>query len=96
MHQCFKDLIVSTLQTILQDFRDNLVSERDKGTDFEQLCLVYLRNEAYYRDLYEMVWSYADWAAENGLSQRDTGIDLVAKTHLGEYHAIQCKNYAPT
>lgn len=96
MHQCFKDLIVSTLQTILQDFRDNLVSERYKGTDFEQLCLVYLRNEAYYRDLYEMVWSYADWAAENGLSQRDTGIDLVAKTHLGEYHAIQCKNYAPT
>ena len=87
---------MSTLQTILQDFRDNPVSERDKGTDFEQLCLVYLRNEAYYRDLYEMVWNYADWAAEHGLSQRDTGIDLVAKTHLGEYHAIQCKNYAPT
>lgn len=87
---------MSTLQTILQDFRDNPVSERDKGTDFEQLCLVYLRNEAYYRDLYEMVWNYADWAAEHGLSQRDTGIDLVAKTHSDEYHAIQCKNYAPT
>ena len=89
-------LVVTTLQAILQDFRERSVSERDKGTDFEQLCLVYLRNEAYYRDLYKTVVTYGDWAALQGLSQRDTGIDLVAETYLGEYHAIQCKNYAPS
>lgn len=89
-------LIVSTLQAILQDFRERSISERDKGTDFEQLCLVYLRNEAYYRDLYKTVVTYGDWAISQGLSQRDTGIDLVAETYFGEFHAIQCKNYAPS
>lgn len=87
---------MSALERILQDFRDNAVSERDKGTDFEQLCMVYFRNEAYYRDLYKNVWMYGDWAELQGYSQRDTGIDLVAETQLGEFHAIQCKNYAPT
>src|SRR5690606_14546298 len=32
---------------------------------------------------------------ERGIDGRDTGIDLVAKTHgTDEYHAIQCKCYA--
>ena len=55
-------------------------SEREKGTYFEELILCYLRNEASYRDLYSRVWTYADWAKEQGLDKRDTGIDLVAKT----------------
>ncbi|MDR7281303.1 putative helicase [Pseudomonas corrugata] len=41
------------------------------------------------------MWIYSDWAKEQGLDARDTGIDLVAKTHgTGEFHAIQCKFYA--
>lgn len=51
---------MSALERILQGFRDNAVTERDKGTDFEQLCMVYFRNEAYYRDLYKNVWMYGD------------------------------------
>lgn len=57
--------------------------------------LAYLRNEASYRNLYASVWTYADWAASQGLDKRDAGIDLVAQTHTGEVHAIQCKLYAP-
>lgn len=54
-----------------------------------------IRNEATYQDLYEEVWTYADWAKEQGQDGRDTGIDLVAKTQgTNEYHAIQCKLYA--
>src|SRR5690606_11775286 len=64
-------------------------------TYFEELICVYLRNEATYRDLYDKVWTYADWAKEQGLSGKDAGIDLVARTQgTGEYHAIQCKLYA--
>ena len=71
------------------------MSQREKGTYFEELMLCYLRNEATYRDLYSEVWSYGDWAAQQGLDQRDAGIDLVAKTQgTGEIHAIQCKLYA--
>lgn len=86
---------MTALQTLLNSYRHASVSEREKGTYFEELISCYLRNEASYRDLYSRVWSYADWAKEQGLDQRDTGIDLVALTSgTGEYHAIQCKLYA--
>ena len=85
----------SAFEHILEQFRNASVTEREKGTYFENLICTYLRNEATYRDLYSKVWTYADWATEQGLDKRDTGIDLVAKTNgTGEYHAIQCKFYA--
>lgn len=86
---------MSALTQILQEFRDNAVSERDKGTDFERLCVVYLRHEPFYQDLYREVLAYGQWAQSQGLTQKDTGIDLIAITHQNEVHAIQCKNYAP-
>jgi len=86
---------MSALAALLDAYRVASVSEREKGTYFEELICVYLRNEATYKDLYEKVWTYADWAKEQGLSGKDAGIDLVARTHgTGEYHAIQCKLYA--
>src|SRR5690554_2709845 len=84
----------SVLSQILASFREKALSERDKGTDFEHLSLVYLRNEPYYRDLYREVMTYGDWAEQNGLTKKDTGIDLVGVTHQDEVHAIQCKNFA--
>lgn len=86
---------MSPLSSLLSTYRTAAVTEREKGTYFEELICTYLRNEATYRDLYEQVWTYAEWAKEQGLDGRDTGIDLVAKTQgTGEYHAIQCKLYA--
>ena len=86
---------MTALEQLLNEYRQAAASEREKGTYFEELMLVYLRNEASYRDLYAKVWTYADWAGEQGLDKRDAGIDLVAQTHTGEVHAIQCKLYAP-
>ena len=86
---------MSALQDLLNTYRHASASEREKGTYFEDLTRVYLRNEATYRDLYSDVWTYADWAKAQGLDARDAGIDLVAKTHgTDEFHAIQCKLYA--
>jgi len=80
---------------LLDSFRNAAVTEREKGTYFEELFCTYLRNESIYCDLYSVVWTYADWANQQGLDKRDTGIDLVAKTSgTNEYHAIQCKFYA--
>lgn len=53
---------MSALSSLLDSFRAAAVTEREKGTYFEELVCVYLRNEATYRDLYEKVWTYADWA----------------------------------
>lgn len=86
---------MSVLTTLLNTYRNAAVSEREKGTYFEELMLTYLRNEATYRDLYSDVWTYADWAGLHGIDGRDAGIDLVAKTHgTNELHAIQCKFFA--
>src|SRR5690606_36042998 len=75
--------------------RQTSLTEREKGTYFEELIRTYFRYEATYADLYSDVWLYSDWAKEQGLDGRDTGIDLVAKTQgTNEYHAIQCKCYA--
>lgn len=85
---------MSALQELLNTYRTAAITEREKGTYFEELILTYLRNEATYRDLYSKVWTYADWAREQGMDARDTGIDLVAETQgTNEIHAIQCKFY---
>ena len=87
--------MMTSLQKLLDSYRQAATTEREKGTYFEELILCYLRNEATYRDLYSDVWMYSDWAKIQGLDKRDTGIDLVAKTSgTGEVHAIQCKLYA--
>ena len=86
---------MAALHDLLNTYRQASASEREKGTYFEDLICCYLRNEATYRDLYQKVWSYADWARVQGLDARDTGIDLVAQVQgTGEFHAIQCKFYA--
>ncbi|WP_027824327.1 DEAD/DEAH box helicase [Laribacter hongkongensis] len=86
----------TALQSLLSTFRAAAVTEREKGTYFEELIVCYLKNEATYRDLYSDVWPFGEWAEQygNGWSKKDTGIDLVAKTTDGDYHAIQCKFYA--
>jgi len=86
---------MTALEKLLDTYRQAAATEREKGTYFEGLIVAYLRNEASYRDLYAQVWTYADWAREQGLDARDTGIDLVAQTQgSGEFHAIQCKFYS--
>ena len=87
---------MSELSALLDSFRSAAVTEREKGTYFEELVVAYLRNEPTYQDLYSEVWTYADWAKGQGLDAKDAGIDLVAKTAgTDEIHAIQCKFYAP-
>ena len=85
---------MSDLSSLLDTYRATAQTQREKGTYFEDLIVCYLRNEPKYRDLYETVWTYADWAREQDINAQDAGIDLVAQTRgTGEFHAIQCKLY---
>ncbi|CAM1653688.1 DEAD/DEAH box helicase [Bartonella apihabitans] len=83
------------LEKVLTRFRNAAMSEREKGTYFEELIVAYLKHEPFYADLYSQVWTFRDWAVSNGKDGTDKGIDLVAQTKKGELHAIQCKFYAP-
>ncbi|STO63560.1 type III restriction protein res subunit [Haemophilus parahaemolyticus] len=84
------------LSLLLADFQQHSLSEREKGTYFENLIQLYLQNEPFYSIYYKEVLTFKDWIEKYypNLSSNDTGIDLVAVTHDGENHAIQCKNYA--
>lgn len=86
---------MSALRDLLESFRTSAKTHREAGTYFEELIVQYLRHEPAYRDLYREVLSWADWAKQQGVDGRDVGIDLVAVTHAGEVHAVQCKLYAP-
>jgi len=91
---------MTALQTILAQFREMTLSERDKGTSFENLMVQYFKTEPFYKEQYANVLSYSGWVDQHGAAlgvstKKDTGIDLVAITSDGQFHAIQCKNYSP-
>lgn len=91
----------STLQQILNDYREVTQSQRDSGTLFEELMIKYFENEPKFKSEYKTVLTYADWAEKyeeelNIPNKKDAGIDLVATNYSGEHHAIQCKNYMPS
>lgn len=70
----------SALYVLLDSFRIAAQSEREKGTYFEELIQSYLRSEASNRELCSDVWTYAEWAKQQGVDGRDAGIDLDTKT----------------
>jgi len=83
------------LSKLLEQMRLQSRSEFEKGAYFERLVKVYLENDALQRQYYDKVWHFADWAKEQGLPAKDTGIDLVARHADGSgYCAIQCKFYS--
>ena len=70
----------SALYVLLDSFRIAAQSEREKGTYFEELIQSYLRSEASNRELCSDVWTYAEWAKQQGVDGRDAGIDLDTNT----------------
>ena len=91
---------MTPLRQLLEQYRQLSPTERDKGTAFERLTIAYMQTEPLYKEEYQEILLYPDWVKKYGgqygvVNQTDTGIDLVAKTHDGEFHAIQCKNLDP-
>jgi predicted helicase len=85
----------SQFQQALEMIRNASTSTVDRGTSFEKLVKVFLENDATQTQQYEKVWHYSDWAKQHpGYSQKDIGIDLVAKIRdESTFCAIQCKIY---
>jgi len=85
---------MKTIYDILSDFRALSFTEKEKGTKFEHLMRAWLKTDSRYSHLFKTVWLWEDFPAREELGGKDMGIDLVAKTHEGDYWAIQCKCYA--
>lgn len=84
-----------TFDQIIEKYRKNSTSERDKGDKFERLMQAYLLTKPAYKSLLTDVWLWSDFPYKDqfGTGGKDTGIDLVCRTHDGEYWAVQCKCY---
>ncbi|MDD1468526.1 DEAD/DEAH box helicase family protein, partial [Dolichospermum sp. ST_sed5] len=82
-----------TINTILDEFRQNANSPRDLGDKFERLMVQYLKTDPFYKQHFSEVWMWMDFPKRGNMP--DTGIDLVAiERDTGDYCAIQCKCYA--
>lgn len=81
---------------ILEKYRKISFSERDKGDRFERLMQAYLKTDPKYAYRFKHVWLWNEFPSKADLGLLDTGIDLVAQTHEGDYWAIQCKCYQET
>ncbi len=53
----------------------------------------YLKTDTKYAFRFKNVWLWNEFPSRNDLGGSDTGIDIVALTHEGDYWAIQCKCY---
>lgn len=79
---------------ILNKFRKEASSERDKGYRFERLMQAYLKTTSIYQNVFEEVWLWMEFPYHDQFGGKDIGIDLVAKTFDNGFWAIQCKCYA--
>ncbi|MDE5832460.1 MAG: hypothetical protein K2H64_05680 [Desulfovibrio sp.] len=82
-----------SIPEILRAIRDSSLSEYEKGAKFERLILSWLKADPVYRSQLSNVWLWRDFPAKDQFGSHDLGIDLVARTRLGEYWAIQRKFY---
>lgn len=83
-----------TIDTILDQFRDDARSNRDLGDRFERMMVRYFELDPIYAELFSEVWMWNEWPKKGTVG--DVGIDLVARERAtGDYWAIQCKFYLP-
>ena len=84
-----------TFEEIINKYRKNSVSERNKGDKFERLMRAYLLTKPIYKNLLLDVWLWSEFPYKDqfGTGGKDTGIDIVCRTHDGDYWAVQCKCY---
>lgn len=82
-----------TFQELLHFLRADSLTEVEKGNKFEKLIKSWLQADPRYTDLTH-IWLWEEFPAKLDFGSKDLGIDLVARTDLGLYWAIQCKFYA--
>lgn len=84
---------ILSFSDVLEKFRREAFSERDKGARFELLMKKYMLSEPTYEGRFKQIWLWNEFPYRKNFSGKDTGIDLVAQTVEGDYWAIQCKCY---
>ena len=80
---------MKSFNEVLEKYRQDSISEHEKGTRFEVLMRNFLLTYPQYRDKFSKIYFWNEFSNEP-----DLGIDLVAETFDGDFWAVQCKFYA--
>lgn len=83
-----------TFHTIIQHIREDAYTEKDKGGRFEKIIKNYFRTSRNYASQVKDIWLWGEFPYRSQFGGKDTGIDLVIRTVIGDYWAVQCKCYA--
>lgn len=83
-----------TFHTIIQHIREGAYTEKDKGGRFEKIIKNYFRTSRNYASQVKDIWLWGEFPYRSQFGGKDTGIDLVIRTVIGDYWAVQCKCYA--
>ena len=90
----------STFDDVLHKIRSESSSIKDLGDRFERIILDILTHDRHYKNRFDRVWMWRDWAREKHIKDergtgQDMGIDIVARERVGgDLCAVQCKCYA--
>lgn len=90
----------STFDDVLHKIRSESSSIKDLGDRFERIILDILTHDRHYKNRFDQVWMWRDWAREKHIKDergtgQDMGIDIVARERVGgDLCAVQCKCYA--
>lgn len=82
-----------TFEEVLQRFRDDSLSEREKGAKFEKLIRHWFLTDRRYSDQIKSAWLWEDFPYRESFSGNDIGIDIVIENKEGNFWAVQCKFY---
>ncbi len=82
------------LAKVLDVLRADALSEHEKGARFERLIKSWFRSDPTFASVVKNVWLWSEFPSRGDFGSKDLGIDLVVRTELGEYWAVQCKFYA--
>jgi len=80
-----------SFKSILQKYREESISEQDKGYKFERLMQKFLKRAPLYD--FESVELWSEFPYKSQFGSKDTGIDIVAKTSSGQWWADKAKNH---
>ena len=83
-----------TFHTIIRHIREDAYTEKDKGGRFEKIIKNYFRTSRNHASQVKDIWLWGEFPYRDQFGGKDTGIDLVIRTVIGDYWAVQCKCYA--
>lgn len=80
-----------SLDEFLEQIREEAYCKTELGSRFEKFVKAYLLSD-FFGIKFTDVWLWNECPYSHG---HDIGIDLVARDTFGDFHAVQCKCYAP-